>query len=110
MIGGNLAGVKSYVATAQGPYNKEGGSLLFLGVPDSFIEFPNNGKLDTKDSLTILAWIFPEKAGPIFNFKRDGWGTNLWLAKPRKLFAHFVDRENHESIQPLKSTKIAPNR
>ena len=110
VIGGNLAGVKSFVATAPGPEKEEDGSLLFLGTPDSFIEFPNNGKLDKKDSLTILAWILPEKAGPIFNFKRDGWGTNLWLAKPRKLFAHFVDRENKKSMQPLKSTKIAPNR
>ncbi|XP_022800544.1 uncharacterized protein LOC111338336 isoform X2 [Stylophora pistillata] len=110
VIGGNLAGVKSYVKTAQGPYKKEGGSLSFLGTPDSFIEFPNNGKLDTKDSLSILAWIYPEKAGPIFNFRRDGWGTNLWLAQPRKLFAHFVHRGNRELIPPLQSTKVAPNR
>ena len=110
VIGGNLPGEKSFITTASGPDNEEGGSLSFLGTPDSYIEFPNNGKLDTKDSLTILAWIFPEKAGPIFNFKRDGWGANLWLAQPRKLFAHFVDRGDRKLIQPLQSTKIAPNR
>lgn len=110
VIGGNPPGETSLVIPAVGPDNKEGGSLSFLGTPDSFVQFPNNGKLDTKDSLTILAWIFPEKAGPIFNFKKDGWGANLWLAQPRKLFAHFVDRSHEKSIQPLQSTKIAPNR
>lgn len=35
---------------------------------------------------------------------------NLWLAQPRKLFAHFVDRNHKKSVQPLQSTKVAPNR
>lgn len=110
VIGGNPTGETSLVIPAAGPDKKQGGSLSFLGTPQSFIEFPNNGKLDIKDSLTILAWIFPEKAGPIFNFQRNGWGVNLWLAQPRKLFAHFVDRGHHKLIQPLQSTKVAPNR
>lgn len=110
VIGGNPPGETNHVIPAVGPDDFEGGSFSFLGTPESYIEFPNDGKLDTKDSLTILAWIFPEKEGPIFNFKRDGWGANLWLAQSRKLLAHFVERGHHELSQPLQSTKVVPNR
>ena len=111
VIGGNPPGIMNLVITATGPDGHEGGALSFLGIPESYIEFPNDGKLDTKDSLTILAWIFPEKEGPIFNFKTDGWGANLWLAQSRKLFAHFVERGQHKisKVEPLQSTKVIPN-
>lgn len=111
VIGGNPSGITNLVITATGPDGHEGGALSFLGIPESYIEFPNDGKLDTKDSLTILAWIFPEKEGPIFNFKTDGWGANLWLAQSRKLFAHFVERGQYKisKVEPLQSTKVIPN-
>lgn len=111
VIGGNPPGITNLVITATGPDGHEGGALSFLGIPESYIEFPNDGKLDTKDSLTILAWIFPEKEGPIFNFKTDGWGANLWLAQSRKLFAHFVERGQQKisKVAPLQSTKVIPN-
>lgn len=112
VIGGNPPGETNHVTPALGPDGNDGGSLSFLGTPESYIEFPNDGRLDTKDSLTILAWIFPEKEGPIFNFKRDGWGANLWLAQKRKLLAHFVERTHDKLSQPdpLQSTKVFPNR
>ena len=109
VIGGNPEGKANEVIAAMGPDNVEGGSLEFLGTPDSYVEFPNDGGLDTRNSLTILAWIFPEKEGPIFNFKRDGWGANLWLAQSRKLLAHFVERDEQKLSEPLQSNKIVPN-
>lgn len=109
MIGGNPPGETNNVIPAVGPDDKEGGALSFYGTPESYIEFPNDGKLDTKDSLSILAWILPEKEGPIFNFKKDGWGVNLWLAQPKKLFAHFVNRDLHQTSEPLQSTKVVQN-
>ena len=108
VIGGNPPGEVSNVIPAVGPYNGSKNSLSFLGAPDSFIEFPNDGGLDTRNSLSLLAWILPLGAGPIFNYMVDGWGVNFWMAKPRKLFARFVDRENNRLIPAVKSTHVKP--
>ncbi|XP_068749466.1 uncharacterized protein [Montipora capricornis] len=110
VIGGNLPGVASKVIPADGPFNKSKNSYLFFGKPDSFIELPNNGKLDTKNSMSILAWILPRSAGPIFNYKIDGWGVNFWMAKPRKLFAQFVCRTTAAPLPAIKSTHVKPNK
>ena len=111
VIGGNLPGIINNVVPAAGPFNQSGNSLSFLGTPNSYIEFPNNGKLDTNTSLSLLAWILPNRAGPIFNYKTDGWGVNLWMARPRKLFARFVAREKGAAQLPsVKSTHVKPNK
>ncbi|XP_068680125.1 von Willebrand factor A domain-containing protein 2-like [Montipora foliosa] len=110
VIGGNLPGVASKVIPADGPFNKSKNSYLFFGKSDSFIELPNNGKLDTKNSMSILAWILPRSAGPIFNYKIDGWGVNFWMAKPRKLFAQFVSRTPAAPLPAIKSTHVKPNK
>lgn len=110
VIGGNTPGVVNNVVPAAGPFNQSGNSLSFLGTPDSYIEFPNNGKLDAKNSISLLAWVLPKQAGPIFNYKTDGWGVNLWMARPRKLFARFVDREQRARLPALKSTHIKPSK
>lgn len=109
VIGGNAPGIMKNVVPAAGPFNQSGNSLSFLGTPDSYIEFPNNGNLDAKNSISLLAWVLPQKEGPIFNYKTDGWGVNLWMAKPRKLFARFVDREQRALLTAIKSTHIKPN-
>ena len=109
VIGGNPEGQINQAIPSLGPDDVEDGSLAFLGTPDSYIEFPNDGRLDAKYSLTILVWIYPEKEGPIVNFQRDGWGANLWLAQSRKLLAHFVQRNKQQLSEPLQSNKIIPN-
>lgn len=109
VIGGNPEGQINQAIPSLGPDDVEDGSLAFLGTPDSYIEFPNDGRLDAKYSLTILVWIYPEKEGPIVNFQRDGWGANLWLAQSRKLLAHFVQRDQQQLSEPLQSNKIIPN-
>ena len=110
VIGGNIPGIVSNVIPAMGPFNQSGNSLSFLGAPNSYIEFPNNGKLDAKNSISLLAWVLPQEAGPIFNYKTDGWGVNFWMARPRKLFARFVDREKSGRLPAIKSTHIKPNK
>ena len=110
VIGGNTPGIVNNVIPAVGPFNQSGNSLSFLGVPNSYIEFPNNGKLDVKNSISLLAWVLPKQAGPIFNYKTDGWGVNVWMTRPRKLFARFVDREQRVRLPAIKSTHIKPNK
>lgn len=86
----NPAGIPSNVQLAPGPYGEPNGSYQFSGSSSSYIEFPNNGGLDTRKSLTLLAWVFPENGdGPIFNYGTDYFGVHLWVAAD-KLFCRFV--------------------
>ena len=47
------------VTLAPGPNGKTGGSYQFTGQAGSYIEFPNNGGLDTERSITVLCWLYP---------------------------------------------------
>ena len=65
----NLPGNAIGVELAPGPDGNTGGSYQFSGELSSFINFPNNGGLDTRYSMTFLAWIYHEQAkGPIFYY------------------------------------------
>ena len=69
----------------------DGGAYEFKGTADSFVEIPNDGKLDTQNSMTILANIYPSgSGGPILNYKTDGWGVHLWQFESTELFVRFV--------------------
>ncbi|KAL9970514.1 hypothetical protein ACROYT_G022901 [Oculina patagonica] len=74
-------GIPSNVQLAEGPDGNPEGSYQFLGTNDSFIELPNNGGLDTKYSITVLMWIYPEgQEGPLFNYRPSGgWGVHAWM-------------------------------
>lgn len=81
------------VVPARGPWGYSNTAYQFLGKPNSYIEIPNRGKLDTKDSMTILAWVYPtNKPGPIVNYQTNGWGNHLWVTSSRQLFVRFVRR------------------
>jgi len=84
-----------------GPKGKAGGAYLFLGRADSYIEFPNNGGLDTERSITMLCWLyFQGYDGPIFHYKTSGSsGVHMWVVSGR-LFARFTKRD-YQSTQPL---------
>lgn len=79
------------------------GAFLFNGNKSSYIEINNtDGKLDTKNSITILANIFPTGSdGPIVNYKVDGWGVHLWQFEYSQLFVRFVSRDGLLTTQPL---------
>ncbi|XP_078350169.1 uncharacterized protein LOC144634989 isoform X2 [Oculina patagonica] len=81
------------VSLAAGPDGKAGGSYQFAGHANSYIEFPNDGGLDTQRSITMLCWIYPQNTdGPIFNYKTSGaWGVHMWMVWG-KLFARFTHR------------------
>ena len=84
------------VSLAAGPDGKAGGSYQFAGQANSYIEFPNNGGLDAKHSITMLCWIYPEKTdGPIFNYHGTAglWGVHFWMTLDGKLFALFPHRD-----------------
>ena len=102
------AGVASGVHTAPGPDGRPDGSYEFSGNVSSFIEFPNGGGLDVKNSMTMLCWLYPGgQDGPLFNYRRGGiWAVHLWVADG-KLFVQFV-RRDYSSTNYLVHTPLKP--
>ncbi|XP_027047022.1 uncharacterized protein LOC113674731 isoform X3 [Pocillopora damicornis] len=102
-------GVLSNVELASGPDGLEDGAYEFKGTADSFVEIPNDGKMDTQDSMTILANIYPTgSGGPILNYKTDGWGVHLWQFESTELFVRFVHR-NGVFHKPIASRVLLLN-
>ena len=64
--GKNIPGRSYNIRYAPGPYGQPRESTEFLGRRNSYIRFPNRGRLDTKKSISLLAWVLPLGPGPIF--------------------------------------------
>lgn len=88
---GKLVGIR----TGPGPDGWPNTATEFFGSQSSYVEFPNTGRLDTRNSITILAWVLHlGLAGPIFNYNiGPRWGVHLWMTRPRQLFVRFVRRD-----------------
>ena len=66
----NPSGKPQNVQYVTGPDGVPGSAVYFLGKPNSYIHFPNRGRLDTKDAITLIAWIkMTGRSGPIFHYK-----------------------------------------
>ncbi|XP_078357236.1 uncharacterized protein LOC144642118 [Oculina patagonica] len=91
----NPPGVPCNVQLAPGPFGQPNGSYQFSGSSNSYIEFPNNGGLDTRYSLTLLAWVFFENTdGPIFNFGTDLYAVHFWVGASQ-LYIRFAARSGN---------------
>ncbi|XP_078696459.1 uncharacterized protein LOC144924765 [Branchiostoma floridae x Branchiostoma belcheri] len=91
-------GVARGTQLAPGPNGDASGAFLFSGRASSYIDIPNNGRLDVRSSYTILAHIYPTgQAGPIFNYvgSNNAWAVHLWQTAPRELFMRTVGRDGH---------------
>ena len=108
---GNSRGILSYVRPAPGPDGTRDGSYQFYGRSNSYIQFPNRGGLDTKNSISLLAWILHQgRAGPIFNYMPNGWGVHFWMITPRTLFVRFTRRRGRRSTSAVVSRSVIPGR
>ncbi|XP_027041641.1 uncharacterized protein LOC113669763 [Pocillopora damicornis] len=97
-------GIRGDLSLATGPSGGAGGSYQFFGHPNSYIEFPNDGGLDLKNSITLLCWLYFEntRAGPIFNYKSSGkWAVHVWINGHGKLYVHFRNREYLSTSYPF---------
>ena len=68
------------ISLAPGPDGEPRGSYQFSGQDDSYIEFPNNGGLNLKRSMTLLCWVYMETlnvSGPLFSDNNSAWGIRL---------------------------------
>ena len=74
----NPSGKASNLESASWPDGNMGGSYQFWGNLTSFIQFPNLGGLDTRYSMTLLAWIYHEQIkGPILIYFSPGCYVNF---------------------------------
>ena len=87
------------VVSKNGPDGLPAGSYQLQGFANSFIYFPNTGRLDTHNSITILLWLYPESAGPIFHYYPRGIGVNLRMISRRVIRAEFVTRNRRKSFK-----------
>lgn len=107
----NPKGTARNVRYAPGPDRRRNTATQFLGSSSSYIEFPNRGRLDTKRSITLVAWIYHEgRAGPIFNYMPNGWGVHFWMVSPRTLFVRFTRRRGRRFTSGVTSRKVLPRR
>lgn len=92
---------------APGPDGKPGGSYQFSGSSTSYITLNNNGKLDTRYSMTILVWVYPKSNGPILNYNTNLLAVHFWIVSGLKLFVRFQVRAY--SILNAQSYNLAAN-
>ena len=92
----NPPGEASNVELASGPDGNMGGSYQFWGNLTSFIQFPNFGGLDTRYSMTLLAWIYHEqRKGPILNYFSIGYyGVRFMVSEQGYFFVELRSSEN----------------
>ena len=104
----NLPGKLSGVTMVPGPDGQPNTALRFSGKPNSYIEFPNNGRLDTRRSITILAWVFNEgrKGGPVFQYNPKGVGVGLKVVGPDKIEALIISRRGTKNIPVITRKKF----
>ncbi|XP_078603366.1 uncharacterized protein LOC144877331 [Branchiostoma floridae x Branchiostoma japonicum] len=89
ITGNGNDGTATGTQLAPGPYGDADGAFLFSGTENSYIDIPNNGRLDVRYSFTILAHIYPTgEGGPIFDYvgNNNAWGVHFWQAAPQELF------------------------
>ena len=95
------------VRLAPGPDGFPRGSFYFTGWRGSYAFFPNNGGIDTRNSITILAWVKPEKGGPVFYYNPQGSGVSLWIIRQRTLYVKFV-RRSGKGFYVLRTPGVRP--
>lgn len=94
------------VTLTTGPHGKPNGAYEFSGKKGSYIEFPNDGRLDTHYSITLMCWVQPGgQDGPLFGYSRSGpWGVHLWIVSGR-LFIRITKYPNHGSSDAIATDK-----
>ncbi|XP_019645295.1 PREDICTED: location of vulva defective 1-like [Branchiostoma belcheri] len=108
-------GVATGTQLAPGPNGDPDGAFLFSGTVSSYIDIPNNGRLDVRLSYTILANIYPTGYdGPIFNYVGNNndhlWAIHFWQTSHQALFLRTIGRHTRwDSIPPVSANVLQQN-
>ena len=104
----NPPGEASDVQLTPGPDGSTGGSYHFSGNLSSFIFFPNKGGLDTRYSMTFLAWIYYEQTGgPLFYYDGPKNGMRFILTEDGR-FRASLRSSNFSYLKNLTSGVLEP--
>ena len=96
------------VGITNGPYNEPGGAYMFYGNISSYIEFPNNGGMDTRFSITLMCWVQPGgHDGPLFSYGVSGYTLSIWIAEGGK-FVNRIMRHRSSERLTTKTTEVLP--
>ena len=96
----NPLGITRNVHLAPGPDGRPQGSYQFSGRFTSYIEIPNNGGLDTRYSITLLAWVNYESTGPIFSYGLTDWGFHVWIVSGAYFYAYSPNWKSGHKVTP----------
>ena len=100
-------GILGNVALTNGPYNEPGGAYMFYGTVSSYIEFANEGGLDTRFSITLTCWVQPGgQDGPIFSYGVSGYTVNIKI-EDGKFFNRIVKR-SFQTLTPITTAEVLP--
>ncbi|KAJ7370171.1 hypothetical protein OS493_033796 [Desmophyllum pertusum] len=92
----NPAGTIFNSNPAPGVYGETGGSYAFTGSrsPPSFIYLNGSHALDTRYSITLLAWVYSEQTGGeiVSYWKNSNYGVGISLDNSRPVF-HVYSRD-----------------
>lgn len=92
---------RAKVGQVDGPDGTPKGATKLPGKPNNYIEIINNGKLDTKKSITMTIWArIYGGDGPVMQFGRKwGDGVLVWFfSKRRRLVAAIVSRNKVRKV------------
>jgi len=96
------------VRITNGPYNEPGGAYMFHGTARSYIEFPNDGGLDTRFSITLMCWVQPRgQDGPLFSYGFFGITLCIRIINGGKFFNRIVKRGSDQTLTPI-ATEVLP--
>ena len=93
-----------------GPEGVNQAAMTFSGLTSSSMVIKSTAKLDTRHSITILAWIYAGSAGPIFNFGSvKGLGLHLQTSGNDYELEFSVRKRGLPLADDKASTKIKAN-
>ena len=96
------------VAITNGPYNEPGGAYMFHGTASSYIEFPNNGSLDTRFSITLMCWVQPGgQGGPLFSYGHPSPGVQISTLNG-KFYHHIFNRTRRLILNVMWAFEVLP--
>ena len=84
-----------------GPDKNPQSALAFSGKRNSYVLIPNNGCLDTRYSMTLALWVYPQSDGSLVHFNPNGRGVRLWIDSTFKVDVRFIPRSG-KSVVSLK--------
>lgn len=109
--GKDLSPNKAFTATmvnvkfGTGPDGRPNAAVKLMGKPNSFIQILNNGKLRTRNAITVAAWFYHDGlSGPIFSYNTGG--IQLFMEGRRKLSASFTVVPGNLAVPKVTTNKL----